>query len=398
MARTLTEQGFTRLDEGEKWTILPGQGYFVTRNDSSLIAFQIPNQGIKGWRIMASHSDSPAFKIKEHPEITVENHYVQLNVEKYGGLVVSSWLDRPLSVAGRIIVRNPNHTLTSKLVNIDRDLVLIPNLAIHVNRDINKGYVYNPQIDLLPLFGMSDSKDSFWEIIAQSADCNAEDILGHDLFLYNRQKGAIWGGSGEFLSCGRLDDLHSAYGSLQGFLAGEKREYAAIHCVFDNEEVGSYTKQGAASTFLADTMIRISDALSMSREEYLISLSNSFMVSADSAHAVHPNHPAKSDPTNRPYLNEGIVIKYNGEQKYCSDARSAAIFKNLCMEAGIPFQTFANRSDAAGGATLGNISSTQVSINTVDIGLPLLAMHTPYETAGIKDTAYLIQAAKAMFA
>lgn len=424
MSQILQQNGYAPLHENERWQLTPGHGYFVTRNDSALIAFYIPEGGIAGWRIMASHSDSPSFKIKENPEITVENHYVQLNVEGYGGMIHSSWLDRPLSVAGRVVIRDPGsqggagdqgvpaiqgdqgvpaipggrNGLVTRLINLDRDLVLIPNLAIHMNREINKGYQYNPQKDLLPLYGDITAKGTFMKTIAQAAGCPEDDILGHDLFLYNRQPASIWGASGEFISSGRLDDLQCAYASLKGFLAGDKQKYAAICCVFDNEEVGSTSKQGAAGTFLRDTMERITAALSMSREDQLMAVANSFLVSADNAHAVHPNHTEKADPTNRPYINEGIVIKYNADQKYCTDAVSAAMFKSICMEAGVPYQTFTNRSDMAGGSTLGNISNTQVSLKAIDIGLPQLAMHSPYETAGIKDTAYLVQAAAKLFA
>ncbi|MCI5688495.1 MAG: M18 family aminopeptidase [Emergencia sp.] len=397
MADTLESNGFTKLCEEEKWSLAPGGSYFVTRNDSSIIAFTIPAGGVSGFRIMASHSDSPTFKVKESPEITIENHYTRLNVERYGGMIYSAWLDRPLSVAGRIVVKDGDKFVT-KLVNIDRDLLLIPNLAIHMNREINNGYKYNPQKDLLPLYSASPAKGSFMKMIAVAADVQPEDILGHDLFLYNRQQGTVWGASNEFISSAKLDDLQCAFASLQGFLQGKKEKYAAVHCVFDNEEVGSETKQGAASTFLNDTLTRICESLSMTREDYLVAIAKSFLVSADNAHAVHPAYADKADPTNRPYINEGIVIKYNGDQKYCTDAISSAMFKDLCKNCGVSIQTFANRSDMAGGSTLGNISTSQVALNSVDIGLPQLAMHSPYETGGIKDTADLIQVAAALFA
>ena len=349
--------------------------------------------------ILASHSDSPCFKIKEHPELETEGHYIRLNVERYGGMILAPWLDRPLSVAGRVIVKDAGTgTYTMKLVNIDRDLVLIPNLAIHMNPDANKGYTYNPQKDMLPLYGTLSAKDTFMKTIARAAGVEESDILGHDLFLYNREKASIWGADQEFLSCGRLDDLQCAFASLAGFLAGKKETYLNLHCVFDNEEVGSGTRQGAASTFLYDTLTRIFLGLGRSTEDYLISLADSMMISADNAHAVHPNHPDKADPSNRPYLGEGIVIKYNASQKYCTDGISTAMFRDLCREAGVPVQTFANRSDMAGGSTLGNISNTQVPLNTIDIGLPQLAMHSPYETASVKDTEYLVRAAKEFFA
>lgn len=398
MSDLLIEEGFTELKENEKWKLEKGGKYFVTRNGSSLIAFTIPEQEMKGMRIMASHSDSPSFKIKENPEMEAEGHYIKLNVEKYGGMLCAPWFDRPLSIAGRVIVRDPETgTLRTVLVNVDRDLVMIPNLAIHMNREVNDGYKYNAQKDMLPLYGDITAKDSFMKTIADAAGAAPDDILGHDLFLYNRQKASIWGASEEFLSSARLDDLQCAFSSLKGFLAGEKKEYMAVHCVLDNEEVGSGTKQGAASTFLYDTLTRAHDSLGLSREDYLIHLADSFMVSADNAHAVHPNYPEKMDPVNRTYLNGGIVLKFNANQKYCTDGVSAAMFRDICQKAGVPVQTFTNRSDMMGGSTLGNISNTQVALNTADIGLPQLAMHSPYETVGVRDTEYLIRAAEVLF-
>ena len=398
MENILIREKFVRLCENQRWQISPGGRYFVDRNGSSLIAFTVPESGFKGLRIMASHSDSPAFKIKENPELETDGHYIRLNVERYGGMLCAPWFDRPLSVAGRVIVKDPvSGSFLTKLVNIDRDLVLIPNLAIHMNREANNGYKYNAQKDMLPLYGDLSAKDTFIKTVADAAGVHESDILGHDLFLYNREKASIWGASGEFISCGRLDDLQCAFASLKGFLAGEKQEYMALHCVFDNEETGSGTKQGAASTFLYDTLTRIHDCLGLTREDYLIHLADSLMISADNAHAVHPNHTDKADPSNRPYLNGGIVIKFNANQKYCTDGISAAMFRDICRIVNVPVQTFTNRSDMAGGSTLGNISNTQVALNTVDIGLPQLAMHSPYETAGVKDTGYIIRAAEEFF-
>ncbi|QBE96235.1 putative M18 family aminopeptidase 2 [Blautia producta] len=396
MKDILLAEGFAELREEDKWEIVNGGKYFVTRNDSSIVAFTIPETGAFGYRIMASHSDSPTFKIKENPEMEVDKKYVKLNVERYGGMLCAPWFDRPLSVAGRVIVKEGDAFVT-KFVDVDRDLLMIPNLAIHMNREVNDGYKYNAQVDMLPLYGDISSKDTFMKSIAEAAGVKEEDILGHDIFLYNRVKGSIWGANEEFVSSSRLDDLQCAFSSLQGFLKGEKKEYAAVHCVLDNEEVGSGTKQGAASTFLYDTLVRINECLGLSYEEYLRALAKSFMLSADNAHAVHPNHKEVADPVNRPYMNEGIVIKHSANQKYCTDGVSAAVFKDLCREAGVPFQNFTNRSDMLGGSTLGNISNTKVALNAVDIGLPQLAMHSPYETAGVKDTYYLIQAAEKFF-
>ena len=326
-----------------------------------------------------------------------KNNYIKLNVEKYGGMIYTSWLDKPLSVAGRIVVKSDSGVET-KCVNIDRDLLSIPSLAIHMNREVNDGYKFNPQKDMLPLFGDShNGHKSFIDLIAAEAEVTVEDILGTDLFLYNRMKGSIWGRDSEYFSCPRIDNLESAYLSLKALLNSESTAAVQMLCVFDNEEVGSGTKQGAASTFLFDTLIRVHEALGYDGEDYRVHLADSFMISADNAHAVHPNYTEKADPTNRPYLNEGIVLKFNANQKYCTDAVSAAMFRDLCKRADVPVQTFTNRSDMAGGSTLGNISNTQVALNTVDIGLPQLAMHSPYETAGVKDTEYLVRAAKEFF-
>ena len=397
MQKRLTENGFEVLSEKEYWKLVPGGKYLVTRNNSALIAFCIPEKESRVFHIMASHSDSPSFKIKENPEIKVDNSYVKLNVEKYGGMLMAPWFDRPLSVAGRVIIRR-NGGLKEKLINIKRDLVMIPNLAIHMNREANNGVSYNPQKDLQPLFAAGNTDRTLLEIIAEQTGVKKEDIISHDLFLYNRMPGTIWGADKEFVSSARLDDLQCAFASMEGLLRAQNHGSIAVHCVMDNEEVGSGTKQGAASTFLKDTLLRINMGLGRTYEEYLMTLAGSFMVSADNAHALHPNYTDKTDPTNHPVLNKGIVIKFNANQKYCTDAVSAAIFKELCTKAGVPYQTFVNRSDIAGGSTLGNISNTQVPMNTVDIGLPQLAMHSPYETAGVKDTEYLVRAAEELFA
>lgn len=397
MQKRLTENGFEVLSEKEYWKLVPGGKYLVTRNNSALIAFCIPEKESRVFHIMASHSDSPSFKIKENPEIKVDNSYVKLNVEKYGGMLMAPWFDRPLSVAGRVIIRR-NGGLKEKLINIKRDLVMIPNLAIHMNREANNGVAYNLQKDLQPLFAAGNTDRTLLEIIAEQTGVKKEDIISHDLFLYNRMPGTIWGADKEFVSSARLDDLQCAFASMEGLLRAQNHGSIAVHCVMDNEEVGSGTKQGAASTFLKDTLLRINMGLGRTYEEYLMTLAGSFMVSADNAHALHPNYTDKTDPTNHPVLNKGIVIKFNANQKYCTDAVSAAIFKELCTKAGVPYQTFVNRSDIAGGSTLGNISNTQVPMNTVDIGLPQLAMHSPYETAGVKDTEYLVRAAEELFA
>lgn len=396
MKNRFSENGFQELKEEDHWTIEKGGKYFVTRNHSAIIAFTVPEENTDTFHIIASHSDSPSLKIKENPEM-VENGYVKLNVELYGGALLAPWFDRPLSVAGRLIVKEDGK-ICEKLVTVDKDMLMIPNLAIHMNREANSGYKYNVQKDLLPLYGLESAKGSFFKTVAEAAGVKEEDILGHDLFLYNRMPGTIWGGEGEFVSAPRLDDLQCAFSSMEGLLAGENKNSICVHCVMDNEEVGSGTKQGAASTFLRDTLLRITLGLGKNYEDYLISLAKSFMISADNAHAVHPNYPEKADPVNRPHINEGIAIKYNANQKYCTDGISAATFKSFCQEAGVGYQTYINRSDVPGGSTLGNISNTQVALNTVDIGLPQLAMHSPYETAGVKDTSDFVKLAEVFYA
>lgn len=394
--KKLNDEGFIELVEGRSWQIEKGKKYYVTRNLSSIIAFKIPENDLKNFHIVASHSDSPTFKIKENAEIEVNNKYVKLNTEKYGGMICSTWFDRPLSIAGRILVKEGNLVKTH-LVNIDKDLVIIPNLAIHMNRAVNDGYKYNAQIDMLPLYGDNTSKGSLMKTVAQSVGVEEDSILGTDLFLYNRMRGTKIGANSEYISSPRLDDLECAYASLSAFLSETNSNSASVYCVFDNEEVGSGTKQGADSTLLYDVLRRINMCLGNSEEDYYKLIASSFMISADNAHALHPNYSDKSDPTNKVYINDGIVIKYNANQKYTTDAVSASIFKSICDSVNVPYQTFTNRSDILGGSTLGNISNAHVSLNTIDIGLAQLAMHSTYETAGAKDVTYLIEALKAFY-
>ena len=388
--------GYTRLYEDQPWELEAGGSYYVTRNDSSLIAFRIPMSMPRGFNMAAAHSDSPTFKIKPGAEMEAAGAYRKLNVEKYGGVIMNTWMDRPLSVAGRIVTQE-NGRLVSRLVNADRDLLLIPNLAIHFNKEINDGYKYNPQVDLCPLFSSKDSEATLMKIVAEAAGVKEEDILGSDLFLYNREIGTVWGGDEEYVSSRALDDLQCVWSLIRGFADAELPEDIIPVCaIMDNEEVGSLSRQGADSTFLIDTLERVHGALGTDLPLSAM-LAGSFMISADNAHAVHPNHPEIADPVSQPKMNEGIVLKFNASQKYTTDGVSAAIFRKLCRDNDIPVQLFANRSDLAGGSTLGNLSNRHVSVRSVDIGLPQLAMHSVYETAGVKDTAYLMEAAKAYF-
>ncbi len=489
IAQHLNAAGFSPLREEDVWELLPGGRYYVSRNDSAVIAFCLPasspcgkasstapssisgmNEGCKApsdiptppaFHIVASHLDSPTFRIKSNAEITVENQYITLNVEKYGGMILSTWLDRPLSAAGRVLIRTESG-VASRLINIDRDLMIIPSVAIHMNRTINDGYKWDMKQDLRPLFSglqpafCTDESSSaaaaqgktvsaagdaaassahaaaslFRQLVAKEASVAPEDIIDTDLYLYNRQKSVCTGLHREFISSGRLDDLQCAYSSLAGFLEACGNASAEDHllcensfaetdsrnpaptsglkafadspcipvfCAFDNEEVGSMTRQGADSSLLRDTLRRIGEKLGWTQEDFCRSIAESFMISADNAHAVHPNHPELEDPTHRPVPNGGIVIKYSANQKYTTDAVSGAIMQELCRAAGVPAQVFYNRSDLLGGSTLGNISGTQLSIRTADIGLPQLAMHSSYETAGVLDGEYLAKVCRLFY-
>lgn len=394
----LEQEQFERLLEGSEWEIRPGKRYYVTRNDSSIIAFKTGEDlSDYSFQLAVSHSDCPGFKVKENAQIEVKDKYTVLNTEGYGGMLCSTWFDRPLSVAGRVMA-DTGEGVETRLVNIDRDLLMIPSLAIHMNREANEKQAYNKQKDMLPVFQAGECKpDAFKAAIAGELKIDVKDIYGMDLFLYNRMQPVVWGEKGEFISSPRLDDLQCAYASLQGFLRGGNSGTISVYACFDNEEVGSMTKQGAASTFLYDVLVRMNEALGKKQEEFHRALASGFMLSCDNAHAVHPNYQEKTDINNCVYMNEGIVIKSHAGQKYTSDAVSIALFRKICEKAGVPVQFFANRSDMAGGSTLGNIAMSQVSVNTVDIGLAQLGMHSSYETAGIEDTKYLIRAAEQFF-
>lgn len=392
----LRAQGFEALEEWRTWQLTPGGKYYVTRNQSAVIAFTLPQEGFAPFQIVASHSDSPTFKLKPTAEELAAGHYIRLNVERYGGMIMSTWLDRPLSIAGRVLVKQGDG-VESRLVDLQRDAVLIPNMPIHFNREINSGYNFNPQVDLLPLFGDENAKGALEKEIAACAGTEEENILGEDLFLYSRAPASVWGAEEKFFSCGRIDDLECAYTSMQAFFKAKTKKHINVCAVFDNEEVGSGSKQGADSTFLRDTLNRIGAALGAGDEKIRAAMAAGFMVSADNAHAVHPNHPEKYDAQNRTYMNGGVVIKHNANQKYTTDGVSAAVFARICEKAQVPVQHFTNRSDLQGGSTLGNISNAQVSMNTVDIGLAQLAMHSCYETAGTEDLQYMVNALRAFY-
>jgi len=392
--KVLKDSGYIYLPENEKWNIRAGK-YYTKRNSSSLIAFDIAN-GDYHFQISAAHSDSPTFKLKDRPVIE-SNGYLKLNVEAYGGMIDATWLDKPLTLAGRVMV-DTGCGIETRLLYIDKDLLIIPNVPIHFNREINKGFAFNNQVDMLPVFSAGNlSEADFDKMLAKELGVKPEAILAKDLYLVNRQKATVIGYDNELISSGRLDDLECVYTSLLGFIEAMNNDHINVFAVFDNEEVGSVTKQGAMSTFLVSTLNRINKALGKSDEDYYRAIAKSMLISCDNAHAIHPNHPELFDVKNRPVLNKGIAIKESANQKYTTDAFSRAVLKKILDKNNIPYQTFANRSDIIGGSTLGNLSNTAVSMNAVDIGLPQLAMHSAYETAGAKDVEYAIEALRAFF-
>ena len=388
----LKDNGFEEIKLNEKWNLKDKGRYYVVKNSSALVAFIINSNNIEneGFRIISSHSDSPSFRIKPNSQMSVENTYLKLNTECYGGPILSTWLDRPLSIAGRVIVKgegiiNPKE----RLVNLKKPICIIPNVAIHLNKSINEGYKYNKQNDMLPLVGLINDtleKDNFLlNEISRELNIKVDDILDFDLFLYEYEKGCLMGINEEFISTGRLDNLSMAHASLNALLNTNGKYGINLVSIFDNEEVGSSTKQGADSNMLLNILERICISLGKTREEFFTSIYSSFMISADLAHGVHPNMSQKHDPTNRPVLGQGPVIKINANQSYTSDAYSASIYKNICKEANVKYQEFVNRSDERGGSTVGPISSTHIDIPSVDVGSPILAMHSIRELGSILD-------------
>lgn len=398
MKKYFDKAGYTFLPESTKWEIKKGGNYYTTRNNSSILAFQVGELlDDYHFQITASHSDSPTYKVKAVPELEGPFEFLRLNVEGYGGMIDSSWFDRPLSIAGRVLIRE-NGKIVNKLFNIDKDILMIPNVAIHLNREVNNGYAYNKQVDLLPLFSAGElKKGDFDKMVADELGVKVEDVISKDLFLVNRQRQCIWGYKDEFVSTPKLDDLQCAFTSMKAFLDSKNEHSINVCVVFDNEEVGSNTKQGAMSTFMKDALMRVNSSLGFGVDEYHQAVAKSFLVSCDNAHALHPNHPELYDQTNRTYLNKGIVIKEAANQKYTTDAFSRAIFLEICKRVDVPVQFFANRSDKVGGSTLGNLSNIQVSLHALDIGIAQLAMHSSYETCGIKDTTYMIEALKEFY-
>ena len=387
-ARLLSE-GYNELFLGDEWELSDGEKYFVTKNLSSIVAFRYKS-GIEGFTVTASHSDFPSFRVKPSG---AENggKYTRLSTERYGGMINYSWFDRPLSVAGRVVVKERDN-LVEKLVDIDRDLLVIPSVAIHMNRTVNEKFSANPAVDLIPLMGGADAT-GLDTLIATALGVPQESVIAHDLFLYVRDEGRVFGADGEFIISPRIDNLASVYSTLEAFLSSSEKNTIPVYAVFDNEEVGSDTKQGAASHFFTDILERVSGNCKAFRR----AVAKSFMVSVDNAHAIHPNHPELSDVNNAPVMNKGVAIKYNANQKYTTDSVSSAVFKTVAEKCGEPIQMFANRSDMPGGSTLGSIANTKFSVSTVDVGIPQLAMHSAVETAGVKDVLSLIKILSALY-
>lgn len=398
LKKELVDAGFAELNAGDSWQVQPEGKYFVTKNDSSLFAFVPGTAPIAeaGFKLICAHSDSPSFRIKPNPEMLNEG-ILKLNTEVYGGPILYTWFDRPLSIAGRVILKSDNPLQPQvRLVDFKRPILLIPHLAIHMNRSVNEGNPLSKQKDMLPV--MAIVNDTFEKgnhllrLVAEELHVATGDILDFDLTLYDVQKGSLAGLNEEFISCGRIDDLGMVHAGMRALLDSDPCKQTKVLAVFDNEEVGSGTKQGAASPVLANILERVVKLLGGNSEDFYRAIANSFMISADMAHALHPNYPEKHDPTNHPKMGAGPVIKINANQKYLTDADSAAVFKTICQLADVPVQQFVNHSDIAGGSTLGNILTSQLDLRGVDMGNPMWGMHSVRETAAVADHYYAIKA------
>lgn len=396
--KILFNKGFSELKEEDKWNLQKESKYFVTKNNSAIFAFTVGKGDVSenGFKLIGAHTDSPTFRIKPNPEMTSEGTYVKLNTEVYGGPILNTWLDRPLSIAGRITLKGENLLYPeTKLVNINRPILIIPNLAIHMNREVNKGVELNRQKDTIPMLGLVNEElekgNYLLNTVASEIRVDAEDILDFDLYLYEFEKGRIMGLNNEFISSPRLDDLAMVHAGITAITNVEASEATNVMVCFDNEEVGSSTKQGADSEVLSNLLERIVFCLGGDREDFFRAISRSFMISADLAHAVHPNSGEKADPINRPVINKGPVIKLAANQSYTTDSNSAAVYEQICKNAGVPVQKFVNRSDSPGGSTIGPISSTHLAMRSVDMGTPILAMHSVRELGGVADHTYAVK-------
>lgn len=394
--KILDNNGFSELKEEDRWSLKKGGRYYVIKNHSALTAFVVGNGKVeeKGFKIIGAHTDSPTFRIKPAAEMIAENHYVKLNTETYGGPILSTWMDRPLSVAGRVAIKNQDvFSPNIKFVNIKKPIMIIPNLAIHMNRDVNSGVELNKQKDMLPLMAIINDemeKDNHLiNTVAKEVNVGPSDIIDFDLFLYEFEKGTIMGLNDEFISSPRLDDLAMAHAGITAITKPSDSDCTNVMVCFDNEEVGSTTKQGADSQLLSNILERIVLSMEGNREDFFRAISKSFMISADLAHAVHPNVGEKHDPQNRPLINKGPVIKVSANMRYTTDSNSSSIYAQICSNANIPYQWFVNRSDERGGSTIGPISASHLDIKCVDMGTPILAMHSARELGGVLDHTYV---------
>ncbi|MDY3827662.1 MAG: M18 family aminopeptidase [Clostridium sp.] len=404
VVKRLEKIGYTELKEKDKWEIKKLGKYYVKKNDSAIIAFQIGNGDIReeGFRIIGAHTDSPSFRIKPSSEIIVENKYVKLNTEGYGGAILNTWFDRPLALAGRVVIRGKTFTEPiTRLINVNRPILVIPNLAIHMNRNINEGVSINKQRDTLPILGFVnqnlEKNNYLLSIIAEELNIDKEDILDFDLFLYEYEKGCLCGANNEFISSSRLDDLWMVYAGLEAILEENESTFSKMLICTDNEEIGSYTAQGAESNFVKEVLERIIISLKLNREDYYRALSKTIMISSDLAHAVHPNYTDKHDLTNRPLLGEGPVLKLTASGSYATEGVSASIFKELCQSNNIPYQIFVNRSDMRGGSTIGPMMATKFGIKVIDMGNAILGMHSIRELGAVVDNKLIIDLFRAFF-
>ena len=397
--KILNENGFVEIKETDRWNLKSKGKYYVIKNDSALIAFEIGNENIEetGLRLIGAHTDVPGFRIKPNPQMISEGKYVKLNTEVYGGPILHTWFDRPLSIAGKVSLRGKSPLKPeTKLVNINKPLLIIPSLAIHMNREVNEGFKINKQVDTIPLLGLINEKlekeDYLMNILSDELQVNKEDILNFELGLYEYEKGMLIGMNEELISSGRFDDLWMVYAGIRALIDSRENEATKVMICIDNEEIGSLTAEGANSTLLNNILERIAIGLGKNKEEYYRALANSIMISADLAHAVHPNLGGKHDPTNRPVLEGGPVLKIAASGSYSTDSFNGAIFASVCESAGVPFQKFVNRSDVRGGTTIGPVTAANLTIPVIDMGAPVLGMHSIRELASVKDNYYTIKA------
>ena len=397
--KILDENGFIEIKETDKWDLQAKGKYYVIKNDSALIAFEVGTGDIEeaGLRLIGAHTDVPGFRIKPNPQMISEGKYVKLNTEVYGGPILHTWFDRPLSIAGKVSLKGASPLKPeTRLVNINKPLLIIPSLAIHMNREVNEGFKINRQVDTLPLLGLINDKlekeDYLMNILAEELQVNKEDILNFELGLYEYEKGMLIGMNEELISSGRFDDLWMVYAGIKALVDSRENAATKVMICIDNEEIGSLTAEGANSTLLNNILERIALGLGKDRERYYRTLANSIMISADLAHAVHPNLGDKHDPTNRPVLEGGPVLKIAASGSYSTDSFNGAVFAGICEAAGVPFQKFVNRSDVRGGTTIGPVTAANLTIPVIDMGAPVLGMHSIRELASVKDNYYTVKA------